>query len=45
MPAAPQLARCVCRGPSAGHFTLLFEQLAIAWLKEAMLLAVARRFG
>lgn len=27
------------------HFTLLFERLAIAWLKEATPLAVARRLG
>ncbi|MDE3076726.1 MAG: transposase family protein, partial [Chloroflexota bacterium] len=27
------------------HFTLLFERLAIAWLKEAAPLAVARRLG
>lgn len=27
------------------HFTLLFERLAIAWLKEATPLAVSRRLG
>ncbi|MDQ6633240.1 MAG: transposase [Gemmatimonadota bacterium] len=35
----------VPRAERRSHFTLLFERLAIAWLKEATPLAVARRLG